>query len=134
ILICDNNSQSAQTTEWLTTLESMQSQRIRVLHHEQTVSPSALFNAAANHARGDYLLMLDSNTLIVQPDWLERLLNHALRPEVGIVGANIISPDSKMVEAGIIVGIDGTACAITAEDAATCASFAQRLETDQNYS
>lgn len=134
ILICDNNSQSAQTTEWLTTLESMQSERIRVLRHEQTVSPSALFNAAANHARGDYLLMLDSNTLIVQPDWLEQLLNHALRPEVGIVGANIISPDSKMVEAGIIVGIDGTACAITAEDAATCASFAQRLETDQNYS
>ncbi|QXG36362.1 glycosyltransferase [Pseudomonas viridiflava] len=134
ILICDNNSQSAQTTEWLTTLESMQSERIRVLRHEQTVSPSALFNATANHARGDYLLMLDSNALIVQPDWLEQLLNHAMRPEVGIVGANMISPDSKMVEAGIIVGLDGTAGAITAEDAATCASFAQRLETDQNYS
>lgn len=134
LLICDNNSQSAQTIEWLTTLDSMQSERIRVLRHEQTLSPSALFNAAAGHARGDYLLMLDSNVLIVQQDWLEQLLNHALRPEVGVVGTNVISPDSKVVEAGIIVGLNGTAGAISASDAAACASFAQRLETDQNYS
>ncbi|MCF5223262.1 glycosyltransferase [Pseudomonas syringae] len=134
ILICDNNSQSAETTEWLATIDSMQSERIRVLRHEQTVSPSALLNAAASHALGDYLLTLDSHGLIIQKDWLDHLLNHALRPEVGVVGAKIISTDGNVVGAGIILGLNGTAGAVTASAIAASASYAQRLETDQNYS
>lgn len=134
ILICDNNSQSAETTEWLATIDSMQSERIRVLRHEQTASPSALLNAAASHAQGDYLLTLDSHGLIIQKDWLDHLLNHALRPEVGVVGAKIISTDGNVVGAGIILGLNGTAGAVTASAIAASASYAQRLETDQNYS
>ncbi|WP_122209114.1 glycosyltransferase [Pseudomonas viridiflava] len=134
ILICDNNSQSAQTTDWLTTLESMQSDRIRVLRHEQTLSPSAMLNASAANAQGDYLLMLDSNALIVQQDWLDHLLNHALRPEVGIVGAKVISPQAHVINAGIIVGLNGTVGVITASDIAASPTYTQRLDTDQNYS
>ncbi|CAM3101110.1 glycosyl transferase [Pseudomonas floridensis] len=134
ILICDNNSQSAQTTEWLSNIESMQSERIRVVRHEQTLVPSALLNSAAHHAQGDYLLMLDGNALIVQQDWLQHLLNHALRPEVGVVGAKIISPQGHVVSAGIIVGLNGTAAAVTANDIAASPCYTQRLETDQNYS
>ncbi|KAA8694816.1 glycosyltransferase [Pseudomonas caricapapayae] len=134
ILICDNNSQSAQTSEWLATIDSMQSERIRIVRHEQTLSPSALLNSASGHALGDYLLMLDCHALIIQQDWLNHLLNHALRPEVGVVGAKLISTDGNVVQAGIIVGLNGTADAVTARDIAASASDAQRLETDQNYS
>ncbi|RMV16579.1 Glycosyl transferase, group 2 protein [Pseudomonas savastanoi] len=134
ILICDNNSQSAQTTQWLATIESMQSERIRIVRHEQALSPSALLNSAAEHALGDYLVMLDSHALIIQQDWLNHLLNHALRPEVGVVGAKLISTDGNVVQAGIIIGLNGTAATVTASDIAGSASDAQRLETDQNYS
>ncbi|SDP27698.1 Glycosyltransferase, GT2 family [Pseudomonas congelans] len=134
ILICDNNSQSAQTREWLANIDSMQSERIRVIRHEQTLSPSALLNSAAAHALGDYLLMLDSHALIIQPEWLDHLLNHAQRPEVGVVGAKLVSTDGNVVQAGIIVGLNGTAAPVTASDIATSASDVQRLETDQNYS
>ncbi|KPX94448.1 Glycosyl transferase, group 2 family protein [Pseudomonas amygdali pv. mori] len=134
ILICDNNSQSAQTTQWLATIDSMQSERIRIVRHEQALSPSALLNSAAEHALGDYLVMLDSHALIIQQDWLNHLLNHALRPEVGVVGAKLISTDGNVVQAGIIMGLNGTAATVTASDIAGSASDAQRLETDQNYS
>ncbi|MBX8519663.1 glycosyltransferase [Pseudomonas cichorii] len=134
ILVADNNSQSSQTTEWLATIESMQSDRIRILRHEETLSTSALFNSAARNAKGDYLLMLASNASIIQRDWLDNLLNHALRPEVGVVGAKMVSPDGDVVQAGIIVGLNGTAGAVTSKDLASCASQAQRLDTDQNYS
>ncbi|RMW07537.1 putative glycosyltransferase [Pseudomonas amygdali pv. tabaci] len=134
ILICDNNSQSAQTTQWLATIDSMQSERIRIVRHEQALSPSALLNSAAEHALGDYLVMLDSHALIIQQDWLNHLLNHALRPEVGVVGAKLISTNGNVVQAGIIMGLNGTAATVTASDIAGSASDAQRLETDQNYS
>ncbi|KWS76585.1 glycosyltransferase [Pseudomonas amygdali] len=134
ILICDNNSQSAETTEWLATIDSMQSERIRVLRNDETVSPSALLNAAASYALGDYLLTLDSHGLIIQKDWIDHLLNHALRPEVGVVGAKIISTEGNVVGAGIILGLNGTAGAVTASAVAASPVYVQRLETDQNYS
>jgi len=134
ILICDNCSQSPQTIDWLATLESMQSDRIRVLRHERTLGSSALINAATQHAKGDYLVLLASNALIIQHEWLDSLLNHALRPEVGIVGAKMIDPDGHVVQAGLVVGLNGTAGAVTANAKAPFASLEQRLETDQNYS
>jgi len=54
---------------------------------------SAYRNQGANQARGDVLVFLSASALVVQPQWLERLLNHALRDEVGIVGARMTTPD-----------------------------------------
>ncbi|WP_019333667.1 glycosyltransferase, partial [Pseudomonas syringae] len=134
ILISDNNSRSVQTLEWLASIESMQLERIRILRNADTLSPSALLNAAASHAQGEYLVMLDSNALIIQKEWLNNLLNHALRPEVGVVGAKIIAVNGNIVQAGIIVGLHGSAGAVTAGDIASSATQAQRLDTEQNYS
>jgi hypothetical protein len=45
----------------------------------------------------DYLLLLDAQAVIGESDWLDELLNHALRPEVAMVGARLLDP------AGVIV-------------------------------
>ncbi|RML69139.1 Glycosyl transferase, group 2 protein, partial [Pseudomonas syringae pv. maculicola] len=42
--------------------------------------------------------------------------------------------DGNVVGAGIILGLNGTAGAVTASAIAASVSYAQRLETDQNYS
>ncbi|QHF04245.1 glycosyltransferase [Pseudomonas asturiensis] len=134
ILICDNASQSVQTTQWLATLESMQSDRIRILRNEEALSPSALLNASAAQANGDYLLMLASHALIIQNDWLTHLLNHAMRPEVGVVGAKIVAPDGSVIDGGLILGLNGTVGPVTSRDIASSTTQHQRLEADQNYS
>lgn len=134
ILISDNNSQSAQSLEWLTSIESLQSDRVRVLRHEQTLSRSALINSAALQAHGEYLLLLADNVSILHADWLHNLLNHAQRPEVGVVGAKILAEDGSLLNAGIIVGLQGTAQPVTGSEPSAASSYLPRLDTEQNYS
>lgn len=134
ILICDNNSQTPEMLQWLADIESMQSDKIRVVRHDQTLSSSALYNRSATQARGEYLLMLANDSAILHSDWLDGLLNHALRPEVGIVGCKLVSRATGNEHGGLILGLDGTATAISSEDAGTPVGYMQRMVTDQNFS
>jgi GT2 family glycosyltransferase len=44
-------------------------------------------NAAAREAKGEVLLLLNNDVSLIESGWLREMVSHALRPEVGIVGA-----------------------------------------------
>ena len=58
-------------------------------------------NLGAARAKGQYLLFLNDDTEIVDPDWLDALLEHAARPEIGVVGARLLYPDRSVQHAGL---------------------------------
>ena len=58
-------------------------------------------NLAAREARGEFLLFLNDDVEIIEPDWLDALLAHAERPEIGAVGARLLYPDRKVQHAGV---------------------------------
>lgn len=134
ILICDNNSQSPDMQQWLSDIESMQSDKIRVVRHAQTLSQSALHNQSGEHARGEYLLILANDATILHNDWLDGLLNQALRPEVGVVGPKLVSRATGIEYGGIILGLDGSATAISSKDAVAPDGYMRRLAADQSFS
>jgi hypothetical protein len=41
---------------------------------------------------------------VITPDWVEAMLEHAQRPEVGVVGAKLLYPDQTIQHAGVILG------------------------------
>jgi GT2 family glycosyltransferase len=45
----------------------------------------------------------------VTADWIEALLEHSQRPEVGAVGAKLMYPDRTLQHAGVVVGLGGVA-------------------------
>ena len=57
-------------------------------------------NAGAAAAHGDYLLFLNDDIDMSQPDWLEVLLEQARRPDVGVVGARLLYPAGTVQHAG----------------------------------
>jgi len=59
-----------------------------------------LLNVAAGQARGEYLVLLSARSQVITPAWIEALLNEAQRPEVGIVGARLLSADGSLAHAG----------------------------------
>ena len=66
-------------------------------------------NQAARFARGEYLVLLNNDT-VVQPGWLEALVATADRdPRIGIVGAKILYEDGRLQDAGGVVYRDGSA-------------------------
>ena len=71
---------------------------------------SAINNyAVCEAASGDYLLFLNNDTEVISPGWIEEMLMHAVRHEVGAVGAMLYYPDDTIQHAGIIIGFGGTA-------------------------
>lgn len=105
LLIVDNHSQDEATCDYLAQLEALNIAQLRVLRWPQAFSFSAINNFAAEQARGDLLLFLNNDTEIVEGEWLSAMVEHATRPEVGIVGARLEYHDGRIQHAGIVAGV-----------------------------
>jgi ADP-heptose:LPS heptosyltransferase/GT2 family glycosyltransferase len=68
---------------------------------------SAFNNRAADVADGEYLLFLNDDIEIIQDDWLDALVEHAQRPEVGIVGPQLLYRDGTVQHAGMFLASNG---------------------------
>jgi GT2 family glycosyltransferase len=66
-------------------------------------------NILAAQAAGEYLMLLNNDTEIVQADWLDQLLLWAEEEDAGAVGPLLTYADGTVQHAGIIVGPRGTA-------------------------
>jgi glycosyltransferase domain-containing protein len=134
LLIVDNNSETLEAREWLAAIEQMGEAKVRVLRYPYPFNYSAINNMAAREARGEYLVLLNNDTAIISESWLDELLNHAQRPEVGIVGAKLLYPDGRIQHAGVILGLRGPAEHPFIGEAMDAPGFMNRLQVDQNYS
>jgi ADP-heptose:LPS heptosyltransferase/GT2 family glycosyltransferase len=66
-------------------------------------------NLAVAQSRGEFLLFLNDDTEITQPDWLDTLLSEAERPEIGVVGPQLLYPDARVQHAGMFLAGMGIA-------------------------
>ncbi len=66
---------------------------------------SALNNAAARQSKTPLLLFLNDDTEVIAPGWLDAMVELAMRPEVGAVGAKLLYPDGRIQHAGVIMGV-----------------------------
>lgn len=107
LLLVDNGSETAEARAWLDGMAQLGGDRIRVVNFPQRDNMAALHNFAVTQARGEYVLVLNTFAVITHADWLDELLNHAQRPEVGVVGAKLFNPDGCVLHAGMILGLQG---------------------------
>ncbi len=105
LLVVNNNSTEPATFEYFSKLPAPH----RVLTDSRPFNWAAINNAAAAQATGDYLLFLNNDVEVLTPDWLEAMLEHAQRPEVGAVGARLLFPNNTLQHAGVVMGIGGVA-------------------------
>jgi glycosyltransferase involved in cell wall biosynthesis len=134
VLIVDNASDEPDALAWLSEVERLASNKLRVLRYPLAFNFSAINNFAIDQARGDYLVLLNNDTAVVNEDWLDMLLNHARRPEVGIVGAKLHFPDGRIQHGGVLLGLRGCADHPYIGEARESKGYMQRLQIDQNYS
>jgi GT2 family glycosyltransferase/SAM-dependent methyltransferase/glycosyltransferase involved in cell wall biosynthesis len=134
VLIVDNASETEEARHWLAGVEAMQNPQVRILRHPGPFNYSAINNRAAALAGGEYLVLLNNDTAILRGDWLDALLNHALRPEVGVVGAKLLYPNGGVQHAGVVLGLRGPADHPFLGQPFDAAGYMHRLEVDQDYS
>jgi GT2 family glycosyltransferase len=62
-------------------------------------------NLGADAAAGEVLVFVNDDVVPLTPEWLDALLSHVLRQEVGVAGARLVYPSGAIQHAGIVVGI-----------------------------
>ncbi|MND31443.1 GalNAc(5)-diNAcBac-PP-undecaprenol beta-1,3-glucosyltransferase [compost metagenome] len=134
LLLVDNGSESAEALDWFAGMAQLGSDRVRVLRYELQGNAAAVRNFAVQQAAGEYVLMLNPYTVITQAQWLGELLNHAQRPEVGVVGAKLFNPDGRVLHAGLILGLQGPAGVPFHGEMLHAAGYMYRLQVAHNFS
>jgi GT2 family glycosyltransferase len=66
---------------------------------------SRLNNKAVATCNTELLLFLNDDTEGISVGWLEALVEHAMRPEVGAVGAKLLYPNGTIQHAGVTMGL-----------------------------
>jgi len=107
IIIVDNGSIEAETHDWYCTLQN--DKRIRILDEPGEFNFSRLCNSGMEAVRGEVYVLLNNDIEVINADWLSVMVAHALRPEVGAVGAKLYYPDGSIQHGGVVLGIGGVA-------------------------
>jgi GT2 family glycosyltransferase len=104
ILIVENGSKQSETFECYRRL--CKESDTRVLRWEAPFNYSSVNNFAAAQAQGSLLLFLNDDVQGIHPDWIDSLVEQAVRPEVGAVGAKLLYDDDTIQHAGVVLGVD----------------------------
>ncbi len=107
IIIVENNSNEKEIFDYYNEISMLNN--IKVIHLNNPFNYSAVNNFGVTHSNGEVLLFLNNDTEAINNDWLERMLEHAQRREVGAVGAKLYYPNYTIQHAGVILGIGGIA-------------------------
>jgi GT2 family glycosyltransferase len=81
----------------------------RLLRFSGTLNDSAVRNFAIKQTDSPWLLFMDGNIEAIEPDWLTIMAEHVQRPEVGVVGGRLLSPNDTIEHAGFVLGVNGIA-------------------------
>lgn len=108
IILADNQSSDPAVAALIKTWVASD-KRISQMACDYPFNFAQINNEAVNKAQGDYVILLNNDIEIQSPDWIESLLEHAQRDEVGAVGAKLLYPDDSVQHGGVIMGIGGVA-------------------------
>ena len=103
VLIADNDSVEEESKIYLAKIATHP--RVRVIPCPGPFNFSKINNIAADHASGDVIGLMNNDLKVFEPAWLQAMVRHAMRPDVGIVGAKLLYEDGTVQHAGVTLGI-----------------------------
>jgi O-antigen biosynthesis protein len=109
IIILDNGSIEEGTLAWFAEIQKVD-RRVKVLRYDHPFNYSAINNFGVKHANGSIVGLVNNDIEVISPSWLTEMVSHAVRPDIGCVGAKLHYGNGKIQHGGVILGIGGVAC------------------------
>ncbi|QPG06027.1 glycosyltransferase family 2 protein [Salinimonas marina] len=132
ILLVDNNSDEPASLEFFEQLN--QHPRIRLLKYPHPFNYSAINNFAVKQAKGEIVGLVNNDIEVISPHWLEYMAAHAVREDIGCVGAKLLYTDGRIQHAGVVLGYGGGAGHAHKYFPRYHPGYMNRLLATQNYS
>jgi glycosyltransferase involved in cell wall biosynthesis len=76
---------------------------VKWVHVKKQFNFSERINEGVKSSSGEYVMLLNDDTEIITPDWIEKMLGFASQPAIGAVGAKLITEQNQIQHAGIIL-------------------------------
>ncbi len=115
-VIVENNSDEPDIRDYYDSLLARADIQVQVVdytaNHPDTKGDfnfSSLINYGATKARGQYLLLLNNDTRMINADAISELMGFVRRNDVGAVGARLYFGNNTVQHAGLILGLGGVA-------------------------
>jgi glycosyltransferase involved in cell wall biosynthesis len=106
-ILVSNNSSEKKLIDYLDKLSDLPF--VKIIQYNEPFNYSRLNNYAVKHSDGEVLLFLNNDTEVISEDWIESMMKHVMRKEVGAVGCKLLYPDNTIQHAGVIIGLTGFA-------------------------
>lgn len=107
ILIVENNSTSEEIFQYYKELTLKDN--IKVITWEKEFNYSAINNYGVKSSNGEFIVLLNNDVEIISENWIEEMIMHAQRKEIGTVGAALYYKDDTIQHQGVLLGIGGVA-------------------------
>lgn len=108
VIILDNNSEKQETKKYF---EDIQRKRDNVLVVEANYefNWSKLNNQGVSVAKGEIFIFLNNDVKVIEPTWMQRLVENAVRADIGVAGGLLLYEDDTIQHAGVVAGMGGWA-------------------------
>lgn len=132
-IIVENNSEEKETFAYYEQLEAV-NPKVHVVYYKGHFNYSAINNFGVQYAKGEYFLLLNNDTEIINDDCLEELLGYCTREDVGAVGARLYYEDDTIQHAGVVIGFGGIAGHCFVQQKRGFTGYCHRIICAQDYS
>lgn len=132
IIIVDNGSKEKSTID-LFKKYLKDNKNIKIIEKNCEFNYSYLNNEAVKSCNGEYIVLLNNDTEVITPEWLEIMVGYAMQPHIGTVGVKLLYPDNTIQHGGVVLGLGGVASHSFIGEPRNYKAFNGLLEVPTNY-
>lgn len=133
VIVVDNGSVEKSTIDLFDEYKKKY-KNFKVVRIECEFNYSYLNNCGVKEAKGEFVLLLNNDTEVIENDWLDKMVGEASLPKTGCVGIKLLYSDKKVQHAGVVLGYGGVAGHIFVSCSRNDNGLFGRLAMPYNYS
>jgi GT2 family glycosyltransferase len=107
IILVDNNSDETDALDYFDLLS--QQEKVKLIKYPHEFNYSAINNFAVQHADGEVIGLINNDVAVIEPEWLDYMVGHVLRSDIGCVGAKLLYENNLIQHGGVVLGYGGGA-------------------------
>lgn len=97
IVIVNNDSVEDKTITFLNDIDAL------IIDYPSQYNYAELYNIAISQCSGEYIIMLNNDTEVIEPTWIEQLVGPMIEdPTIGVTGAKLLFADHTIQHAGVV--------------------------------
>ena len=109
LVLVETDRTTPALREWMDAMAGEGEGRVVAIRSAAPLPMNTAMNGAVEALSDEYVVFLDPACVVVEADWLELLLDQAMRPEVGAVGGRRVQRGERLQEVGVRLGLEGPA-------------------------